>query len=252
MRSQGLTLLEMLIALSLFGVALALSSNLIFGNPQIASRQVLAGRIQEDARLALARMSDVIAQAAYIYPLNARLTVPLPGGGSRSLTATTGRQNLALLVPSGNAYCPATPTTTYCAYLYRVEARDPYADDLGPALPGHSGQVLVEYQARGLAWPANTLPPRDWTDGADPSRGVVADSVDAGGTDLSGVAFAGVESPVDKNLLIPGDTVEVSLDSPEALIGSVRLALVLSYNNGLLALQQGEVLARAIPRAIPP
>lgn len=248
--AKGFTLVELLIAMAVLALILTLASNLIFQNQNITTRQVLAGRVQEDVRLATLRISDVVSQAAYIFPNNATITIQT---GTTSSAVVTGDDALAVLVPPGTAYCPLT-TPQYCGYLYRLEARAPYAADLG-STPGNSGWVLVEYQAWGLTWNANTNPTSvasNWTAASLRSRGVVADSVTDEGTSLGGLSFAGVASEIDRVLAIPTSNAAVIPSSPNALIGSVRIEVAIQYANGLRATRQTEVLARGIPRAVPP
>jgi len=242
MRVKGVTLVELLVAMAILGVVLALASQLIVQNQSIGNRQVQAGRMHEDLRLATLRMADVIAQAAYIYPNNASLRVNV---GTSTITVDTGNQALAALLPGGSAYC-AVPSSSYCGFLYRVEARAGYTGVLGN-LPGNSGFVLVEYQAPGLGWSANSVPSRDWS-GVTAVRGVVADSVLPAGTVLGDLALSGTSDGIDRVLRNSG----VTTSHPDALIGSAQVRITLSFQNGLRAERRTEVLARGVPRAIPP
>jgi len=246
MRAKGITLVELLVAMAILGVVLALASQLIVQNQSIGNRQVQAGRMQEDLRLATLRMADVIAQAAYIYPNNASLRVNI---GASTITVDTGSQALAALLPGGSAYC-AVPSSSYCGFLYRVEARAGYTGVLGN-LPGNSGFVLVEYQVPGLSWSANSVPSRDWS-GVTAVRGVVADSVLPTGTVLGDLAFSGTSDGLDRVLITPANNPGATTSHPNALIGSVQVQITLSFQNGLRAVRRTEVLARGVPRAIPP
>lgn len=249
-RNTGFTILELLVAMAVLVVVLGLASNLIFQNQGLANRQMLAGRAQEDVQLALLRISEVVAQAGYIFPNNSTITVRT---GSTSSTVVTGDDALAVLVPPGNVYCPLS-STQYCGFLYRLEPRAPYAADLG-APPGTSGWVLVEYQAWGLSWGPGAIPTstaNNWSSASFQTRGVVADSVEDSTTDLGRLAFAGSTSEIDRELLIPSATVSVTTDSPNALIGSAQVRIGLAYANGVRVARQTEVLARSVPRAAPP
>ena len=241
MRAKGITLVELLVAMAILGVVLALASQLIVQNQSIGNRQVQAGRMHEDLRLATLRMADVIAQAAYIYPNDASLRVKV---GTSTITVDTGSQALAALLPGGSAYC-SVPSSSYCGFLYRVEARAGYTEVLGN-LPGNSGFVLVEYQAPGLSWSADSVPSRDWS-GVTAVRGVVADSVLPTETVLGDLAFSGTSDGIDRVLKNSGFTTD-----SDALIGSVQVRITLSFQNGLRAVRRTEVLARGVPRAIPP
>jgi prepilin-type N-terminal cleavage/methylation domain-containing protein len=247
MRAKGITLVELLVAMAILGVVLALASQLIVQNQSIGNRQVQAGRMHEDLRLATLRMADVIAQAAYIYPNDASLRVKV---GTSTITVDTGSQALAALLPGGSAYC-SVPSSSYCGFLYRVEARAGYTEVLGN-LPGNSGFVLVEYQAPGLSWSADSVPSRDWS-GVTAVRGVVADSVLPTETVLGDLAFSGTSDGIDHRVLItPANNPEATTSHPNALIGSVQVRITLSFQNGLRAVRRTEVLARGVPRAIPP
>lgn len=243
MGRKGLTLVELLVAASILGVLLAVAFQLTFGTQRIADRQSLQGRALEDARLAALRLSDVVAQAAYIYPLGQ--VILLPGG----TTITTGGNALALLLPPGTPYCPSAQG--YCAFLYSLEGRGAYAQFL-PHLPEGSDLVLVEAQYRGFTWPADTVPSRDWGSLSLWSKGVLADAVDRGRTDLSGLRFAGMTSPVDKGLHIPSVNPNVTIGSQNALIGGLKARVALDYGRGVRALYEVEVFARGIPRGLPP
>lgn len=249
--TKGFTLVELLIAMAVLALVLTLASDLIVRNQKVTARQVLAGRVQEDVRLATLRISDVVSQAAYIFPNKVTITIQT---GTTSSAVVTGDDALAVLVPPRTAYCPLT-TSKYCGYLYRLEARAPYAADLG-STPGNSGWVLVEYQAWGLTWNENTNPTsvaNNWTRASLRTRGVVADSVTDEGTSLDGLRFAGVASGIDKDVLrTPASDPAIKLHSPNALIGSVLIKVAIQYANGPRATRQTEVLARSIPRAVPP
>lgn len=243
MGRKGLTLIELLVAASILVILLAVAFQLAFGTQRVADRQSLQGRALEDARLAAMRLSDVGAQAAYIYPLG--VGVQLPGGA----TVTTGREALALLLPPGTPYCPSAGG--YCAFLYAVEERSAHASLL-PPMPGGTGFVLVEAQYRSLPWSQDTLPSRDWRGLSLWSKGVLADGVDRGRMDLSGLRFAGAESPIDRVLRIPSLDPSVTLSSPNALIGGLRARIALDHGRGVRVLYEVEVFARGIPRGLPP
>ena len=121
MTRKGLSLVEIMIALSLVGGILLLANQLMFQNQTIASRQLLQRQASEDARMTMLRLSEVLSQASYIYPNNRPDNQPilLPGGDSQK----TGIPALAALVASGTPYCPLSIAVagTYCAFLYRLE-----------------------------------------------------------------------------------------------------------------------------------
>ncbi|RDI95049.1 type II secretion system protein [Meiothermus sp. QL-1] len=247
MRNKGLSLVELLVAMAIFSVVLTLASSLLFNNQNLTSRQVLAGQVHEDVRLATLRLSDIVAQAAYIYPNN--VPIILPGG----LVVTTGSQALAVLLPPNSAYCPVAGAL-YCGFVFRVEPRAPFVADLGQT-QGNSGFVLAEYQVRGVSWPANTNPAQiaqNWLSLPLHARGVIADSVDPGRTNLGSLYFAGSESSVDRVLAVLGSVSGLTTSSPNALIGAVRVEVAVRYTNGPQAARQAEIYARSIPRSVPP
>jgi prepilin-type N-terminal cleavage/methylation domain-containing protein len=248
---KGLSLIELLIALSLLGGILVLTNNLIFQNQTIASRQLLQRQASEDARMTMLRLSEVLSQASFIYPLDQ--TLQLPGG----ITQTTGASVLAALVASGTPYCPTSvsPASTYCAYMYRLEARSNYLFDLGKQ-PLASPNVLVEYRLAGLNWPKNTPPTRNWTSLTAQQSGIVMDSVDATQTDFS-VLIVGAQQVVDRYLtatitLPDGSKAPIPTNDPNALIISLRPKVRVAFANGIGATREEDIAARAAPRGIAP
>jgi len=249
MRTKGITLVELLISMAILGIVLAVASQLIVQNQSIGNRQVQAGRMHEDLRLATLRMADVIAQAVYIYPNGVSLRIST---GASTSTVLTGREALAVLLPSGSVYC-STASTQYCGFLYRVEARGDYTGVLGN-VPGNSGFVLVEYQVRNLSWNINTVPAlavNDWS-GVPTARGIIADSVFPSETILNNLAFSRISGGIDRVLLTPASNPDLTTSSPDALIGSLQVQITVSFQNGLKATRRTEILARSVPRAIPP
>lgn len=242
MGKNGFTLIELMVSMVILGLVLALSSSLILGNQKITAQSVTQNQMSEDARLGLFRLTEMVSQASYIYPTGQKIT--LPGGTS----VTTGAQVLAFLVPWESPYCTdgiAANVASYCAFVYRTEARAPYAAKLGAAASNNTGQVLVEYEYRWLSWPPN-VPSANWGTLTLASAGVVADSVDAAITNLyNKVRLATNPSPVDSNLKVDAST---PTSDPAALINSVEPVLGLSLTGGTKLSRSEVIFARAIPR----
>jgi prepilin-type N-terminal cleavage/methylation domain-containing protein len=238
---KGLSLLEILLALSLLGGILLLANQLMFQNQTIASRQLLQRQASEDARLTMLRLSEIVSQASYIYPLKEE--IDLPGG----IKQKTGKSALAVLVSWGSPYCPSEVAgkDKYCAFLYRLEPRSSYLSDLGQQ-PLAGSNVLIEYRLHWLDWPRDTPPSRNWTALTGIRRGIVMDSVDAAQTDFSNLRVGG-RQVVDKYLKN-----DVDPDDPNALIISAQPRVRVAFSNGFGATREEDIAARAAPRGIAP
>jgi prepilin-type N-terminal cleavage/methylation domain-containing protein len=236
---KGLSLLEILLALSLLGGILLLANQLMFQNQTIASRQLLQRQASEDARLTMLRLSEILSQASFIYPLNQ--TIQLPGG----INQITGQSALAALVAAGSPYCPTdvAATGTYCGFLYRLEPRSSYLSELGQQ-PLAGSNVLIEYRLAPLTWPRDIPPSRNWAALTKVRKGIVMDSVDAAATSFSNLMVGG-NQVVDKYLKN-----DVDPDDPNALIISAQPRVRVAFSNGFGATREEDIAARAAPRGI--
>jgi prepilin-type N-terminal cleavage/methylation domain-containing protein len=106
-RSQGFTILEMIIGTALLGVVLVVATQFLNSNQQVTSGQQARNNSLEDGRTAMSRIGDVVNQAAYVYPSGITLTglTDLAGNGTAG-QITTGSSALALLVPDNQGGTP--------------------------------------------------------------------------------------------------------------------------------------------------
>ena len=250
-RSEGFSLVELLVAAAILGTLLAALGAFFVVNQRVGNEQITAAKLNTDLRLAFLRMSDVASQAQYIYPAGQDLTLD---GPTFDTTLTTGANTLAILVPRDTAYCEAA-TSGYCGFAYTFEDSANHADILGMG-DGMTGSALVEYRFEDLSWTENMLPSKTWMDD-DASRSPLANSVDVAAsslTDVGTVAFADYSNYDTNAFDFPTtETVHATFASDEkALIKSVTSTLKLRYTfRGKEIATQGEnvMFARAVPRA---
>jgi prepilin-type N-terminal cleavage/methylation domain-containing protein len=188
----GLSLVELLVAMAILGILLAMLSAFLISNQRVTTTQITAATLSNDLRLAHLRIGEIISQAHYIYPSGQNLTID-------GKTFTTGATALAVLVPRGTTYCKAEGATVtdtdYCGFAYVIEDRTPYVSLLG--LGDTTNQVIAEYKVEKLKWSpldttnAGKTPAEFLTVWDDPEVSPVADSVDATNTNLAGIIFAG-------------------------------------------------------------
>lgn len=241
----GFTLVEILISLLLFGIVLTLVAQMTASQNKMNTAVMQASSIADDAQLATVRMTELLSQAAYIYPEGQ--TITLPGGAG---TVVTGKKALAFLLASGTPYCTAS-SQTYCAVVYRVEARGGYVSILGTSNVA-SPYVLTESVYKSLSWSASgtgTYPTRNWSaltlvGGA---AGLVADTVDDVNTDLgTSLTVASRSSSFDEGLKIGVPDTDAA-----ALIQAVNAKLQLTLTNGRKAIRTFSVMAQPVPRQSP-
>jgi prepilin-type N-terminal cleavage/methylation domain-containing protein len=185
---RGLSLVELLIAMAILGILLAMLSAFLIDNQRVTNTQITAATISNDLRLAHLRIGEIVSQAHYIYPSGQNLSLG-------TTTFTTGAAALAVLVPRGTTYCKAQGATAtardYCGFAYVIEDRTPYVSLLG--LGDTTNQVIVEYKVEGLEWNptkaanAKETPAEFLTSWPAASTSPVADSVNPAATDLAGL-----------------------------------------------------------------
>jgi type II secretory pathway pseudopilin PulG len=250
----GLSLVELLVAMGILGVLLALLSAFLIDNQRVTTTQITAATLSNDLRLAHLRISEIVSQSHYIYPSGQTLTI-------NGQTFTTGSSALAVLVPRGTTYCKAIGTTAtsrdYCGFAYVIEDRTPYVSLLG--LGDTTNQVIAEYKQEELEWnpttiadktPAEFLTLTTWSDAtANP----VADSVnpDPKETDLAGLTQVKVASRKGTFDSSGGFDLTVPLDNQKALISAVTSKITLERTlNGksVKVTRDNYVFSKAIPR----
>lgn len=244
-RTYGFTLVELLVAMSIFGVVLLLASNLFLTTNRYTSVTISGAELEEDVRLGLLRVNEVSQQAAYIYPNGVTLTLP-------KSTVITGKETLALLLAAGSTYCPMSKntTTSYCLFVYRFQPRAEYISLL-PKVKGATTDVLVEQRWDGLTWTQSTTSsgltvPLD-VSALAPTTGLLLDSADKAATDLSQLDV-GLRPGMDTALQFGSS---VANTNPAALIQALRPMLAAKV--GTATRQRSTyIYVRSIPRAAPP
>jgi prepilin-type N-terminal cleavage/methylation domain-containing protein len=173
----GFTTLEMLLAMAVLGLILAIAAALLQTNQRISDAQQARTNSLEDARMAASRMAETINQAAYIYPegKQIRMTSGIGLGGVNGVT--TGINALALLVPDG---LNSTPRRYHGVVFYLAD-RQKFLPDL-PNLPSDRIAPWVLVEARtgldgtgAIDWTLDTLPIVDWD--AVINEGVLVDGM---------------------------------------------------------------------------
>jgi prepilin-type N-terminal cleavage/methylation domain-containing protein len=248
----GLSLVELLVSMAILGILLAVLSGFLISNQRVTTTQITAATLENDTRLAFLRMSEVISQAQYIFPEGQ----PLKISGNDFVT---GKDALAVLVPSGTAYCKNVKAQSYCGYAFTVEDRSPFEAMLGPD-GGTSGLALIETKVTGLVWAEDTIPAKTnslytWTDpGTGPKnfyRSPITDSVDSSQTDLSATVKMATYSDFDGGFAFTQN----DDDEANGLVAAVesRVYLRRTINNQTLTVNRSNfVFSRAVPRAALP
>lgn len=243
-RNQGVTLVELLIAMGVFGILLAVTSAVMISTGRVAARQERLADTAGDARLALFRIGEVVRQAGYIYPPGVDVTVS--GAG----TFTTGAGALILLVPAGTTYCTGV-NETYCGFVYAVTNRTQFV----PPLPasGSTSQALMEVRVEGLEWPKDIVPALELISWPAGSSGLIADGVDTAATNLGGnVSVSAHDAIYDDSSRFRIDP--ANLEARTLVNGATASVRLLSQATGgnVASEQQLELFTRAVPRSTPP
>jgi prepilin-type N-terminal cleavage/methylation domain-containing protein len=205
----GFTTLEMLLAMAVLGLILAIAAALLQTNQRVSDAQQARTNSLEDARMAASRMAETINQAAYIYPAGKQITSGTGLGGVNGVT--TGTDALALLVPDG---LNSTPRRYHGVVFYLAD-RQKFLADL-PNLPGNRIAPWVLVEARtgldgtgAITWALDTLPPLVWS--ASINEGVLVDGMinklEGGaktGSDLMRDASFSPSTGVDKTVFNAG------------------------------------------------
>jgi prepilin-type N-terminal cleavage/methylation domain-containing protein len=256
MRNQrGITLVELLVAMAIFGIFLAALGGFFASNNRISNQQISAADANLALRQSLLRMTEVITQAAYIYPAGQSITLTSSG---QSVTVTTGADVLAVLVPAGNVYCTIT-TRDYCGFLYRIQDRTPFVDVLGSS--AKTQFALIEWQSRSLSWTKNTLPTSTLTTWSNATRAVMADSIvpftptNTNGSSLSAAANLSIsqEAPILDDQANLFDLNATARNEADGLVSGVAPRLVIAAKNGSAeSVRAANIFSRAIPRAMQP
>jgi prepilin-type N-terminal cleavage/methylation domain-containing protein len=241
----GLSLVELLVAMAILGILLAMLSAFLISNQRVTSQQITAATLNNDLRLSFLRMSEIISQAHYIFPPDQTLSI-------NGADYTTGARVLAVLVPADTTYCP--DATGYCGFAFTIEDRTPFAADFLGANAGTTNFALIETRERGLEWKQSKIPSSETslTTWVTTERSPITDSVDAAQSDLA--SFSRLEPSKDTNFDKGFDvnvTAAETTDYDVYLAASVnsKVRLERRVNGETLFLQQDSfVFSRAIPR----
>ena len=182
-KTSGFSIIELLISMGILGILLGLLSTFLISNQNITRDQITQVTLENDARLAFLRMSEVISQAQYIFPQGQTLILD-------GQAVNTGNTGLAVLVPAGTTYCADAEDESYCGYAFTIEDRTPFNAVLGPDA-GTSGLALIETFIEDLEWEKETVPSLEasvytWTPHGNNNfrRSPITDSIEAGTSNL--------------------------------------------------------------------
>jgi prepilin-type N-terminal cleavage/methylation domain-containing protein len=241
----GLSLVELLVAMAILGILLAMLSAFLMSNQRVTSQQITAATLNNDLRLSFLRMSEIVSQAHYIFPPNQKIKI-------NGTEHTTGSQALAVLVPAATTYCP--DTTGYCGFAFTIEDRAPFAADFLGANAGTTNFALIETRVRGLEWKQSKIPANETalTTWVTTDRSPITDSVDASQSNLA--SFSRLEPSKDTNFdkgfdvnVTEAETGDYDIYLAASVNSTVRLERKISGQT--LSLQQENfVFSRAIPR----
>lgn len=266
-KTYGLTLVEVLISMGIFGLIMTAALATLFSTNQLTDVQVTSAQADSSLRQVEVRMKEVLEQAHYIYPPNTRIHLsgrtPTPGGSKvmRRQRFTVGGGTLAALVPSGTTYCDE-PTQTYCLYSYIVMNRSRFSEIL-PDNPSITGRVLTEWRVTGINWPRDSVPAQTITDLGGASVGIVADSILWNGegdvrtrlTPTSNVQASTLQGQYDNSSLWNTGTSSRNRKQSNALLNMIEPRLAMEYSKRgkeAVAYRRITILARSIPRGAPP
>ena len=99
---NGFTTLEMLLAMAVLGLILAIAAALLQTNQRVSDAQQARTNSLEDARMAASRMAETINQAAYIYPAGKQITSGIGLGSVNGVTTFQKGFPLNLTVTPNN------------------------------------------------------------------------------------------------------------------------------------------------------
>lgn len=263
---SGFTLVELLVSLFIFGILLSILGSFISSSQRVTNVQKAQTTALTDARSIASYLSEQVAQASYIYPLQTNITVNLKGIPTQ---LTTSKTVLAMLVPDNTVLCSSSAQCRYKGVIYFLDRRARYSDQVSTTSMG-SDQVLVQGQtSNNLPWPANTVPAttlNDWTTLGELIVGVQGEDLDATQTNLmrtdpvTSTTPLSTQSSFARNVLTDADAFNTGIIRPDqtptfnqtnALINAVgfKIAVMPRYQNSKAVSIDGGAMARNIPRA---
>ena len=257
-KQGGFTLVELLISMAILGVILTVTSSILQVNQKGVNAQQSRTASTGDARAALTRISEQLAQAAYIYPSGITITVTSGVKGQGTINrVTTGANTIAVLVADGLNSSPPK----YDGVIFYVTARSNFSADVatlpsGTFSPNVLVRAAVETTGAGLiTWAINATPPTAW--GAAAVEGVLADGIDTSRTNLMASATYSPTLGVDDTYFSSGlRGNNPAITAANALITSLgfQVAVNIAPNASSFSSSSGTVLrglitARNIPRS---
>ena len=270
MKRQGFSLIELLVAAAILGVLLAMLGAFFSSQQRVTSQQVTQATLNNDARLAMLRMGDIITQASYIYPAGQTITVT--GGDETNYQVTTGENAVAVLLPRlanddepllASPYCGNDATEErYCGFIFAIEEADAYVGILGDT--DGTGSVLVERRVLSIDWDAGDIPTKNW-DASSVNVSPLANSVllESGESDedeeapftslgaKENLALAGIASEFDDGIKTFSFAEGTPTDQENALINSIDMTLVLQApirGQDLTSERSSIFFTRSVPR----
>lgn len=238
--NKGFSLTELLLSMVVFGILMGAMLAFFSSNQKVAGEQISEASIDNNLRLALLRINELVSQASYIYPADQTLTL-------NAKTYTTGDSAIAILIAEGedNIYCPDAGGQSYCGFIFSVESRAPYEAILGEGSLT-TGLALVEHSTSGILWPQHGIPTVNWA--GTPVSYPIADSVSAE-TSLGSNLEAASYNSFDRGFTF--DTI----NSSTSLINATEAYVKISFNyrgKNVTTERSSYAYARSIPRGALP
>ncbi len=227
-------MLELLLAMAIFGVLMTAVLFFFTSNQKVVGEQMSAASIDNDLRLALLRVNELVSQASYIYPADQTLLID-------TSSYTTGANMLAILVAEGTTYCPDSGGQSYCGFGYSIEDRTAYKDILGDGAVT-TGLALVEHFVTGVSWPQHGIPTLVWS--AKPITYPITDSV-MNTSSLGAKLETANYGSFDRNFTFD------SINARSSLINATESTIILSLQHGgknIKSERTSYAYARSIPR----
>jgi prepilin-type N-terminal cleavage/methylation domain-containing protein len=246
-RSQGFTIVEMLLGAALLGVVLVIATEFLNSNQRVTSEQQARNNSLEDGRAAMSRIGEVVNQAAYIYPSGITITglSGLAGNGTAA-QITTGNSAVVLLVPDNQSSTPKK----YHGVVYYLATRShtKFSDDL-PTLGTTQIEARTGLTGTGaITWNTNSNPATDltsWTGVGSIPEGVLADGIIENESNLMDSAKYSPSAGVDDSVFNSG-----LRNSSPAMTNTAARILGLGFQITTQVIPQGKTASTAAKTAL--
>lgn len=258
-KKRGFSLVEVLVAIAIFGVLMSALVGVLNANSGATSQQVSNVNASLAARLSMLRITEIVSQAHYIYPAGQTLTMNLKSGNSS--TIVTGQSSLAVLLPEGTTYCTdpngkSANGQQYCGYVFSIEDRSMFSNLLGNA-KHETDSVLVAWRSFNIDWVKSAVPSTALGTWTGVERQLLADSVVpvSAGTNLGGadiLTVSEVRPKFDRDIFFSYE--ESDTNQATGLIRAVTpyLGVRLGKKESEAAFKRTHIVARSIPRGALP